>query len=236
MPKDGVMHRQFVPIIVGLIALGAAEGALAADLPDWGAAPPEPVVEFASNWYVRGDAGWGFPRGSGGSVFGAPFTSTSVQDVATVGAGFGYRQGWFRADATVDYGMNMRFTGTSGSSVVTSDLSNLTTLFNGYVDLGTWARFTPYVGAGVGVTVFRAGAVSDTSPVTGGLPSTTNSTFAWDATAGVSYFLSRNWLIDLNYRYLDMGVPQSNIPGVGTIKFGDITANQVRLGFRYQIN
>jgi opacity protein-like surface antigen len=232
--KDDVMRCEYL-LVAGLAALFAAEAAEAADLPEMGPAP-EPIMEFASNWYVRADAGFGFPFSAGGTDLGANFTSTSIQDAVTAGAGIGFKKDWFRTDVTLDYGTDMRFTGVSGKNVATADLSNLTMLFNGYIDLGTWWRFTPYVGAGAGLSDLRAGSVSDAAVAVGGLPSTTNWSFSWAATAGVSYILNQNWMFDLSYRYLDMGTPRSNIPGVGTIDYGNVSANQVRLGFRYQLD
>jgi opacity protein-like surface antigen len=221
-------------LAAGLVALGAA-GAQAADLPNL-EPRPEPIVQFTSVWYARADAGWGFLRGSSGTDFGVNYTSTSIMDAATVGAGLGFHLDWFRADATLDYGMNMKFTGTYPAGVTTAELSNYTALFNGYIDLGTWWGFTPYVGAGAGVSVLHVSAVNDANPLFGGLPSTTNSSFAWAAHAGVSYTFTRNWVFDLSYRYLDMGTPRSNYPAIGTISLGNVTANQVRLGFRYNLD
>jgi len=230
------MRRVVVPIGAGLLALFVAEAAVAADLPPLGPAPEQPIVEFSSNWYARLDIGGSLNYIFPGSAFGTNFTSTSIGDSLTGGIGIGFRKDWFRSDLTFDYTGNPRFTGTAGPNVVAANIASLTTLANGYVDLGTWSRWTPYVGVGVGVSMLEADSVSDSSAALGGLSSSTNWTFAWAAHAGVSYVISHNWMVDFSYRYLDMGDVHSNIPGAGSIDYGNLTANQVRLGFRYQID
>jgi opacity protein-like surface antigen len=230
------MRRVVVRVGAGILALFAAEVAVAADLPGLGPAPEQPIVEFGSNWYARLDIGGSLNYIFPGSAFGTNFSSTSIGDSLTGGMGVGFRKDWFRADLTFDYTGNPRFTGTAGPDVVGANIASFTTLANGYVDLGTWSGLTPYVGVGVGVSMLEADSVSDSSAAFGGLPSSTNWTLAWAANAGVSYAISHNWLVDFSYRYLDMGDVHSNIPAIGSINFGNLTANQVRVGFRYQID
>lgn len=50
-----------------------------------------------------------------------------------------------------NYGFDAIFDVCTG--IARSRLNRNHVLANGYVDLGTWSRFTPYVGAGVGVNV-----------------------------------------------------------------------------------
>jgi opacity protein-like surface antigen len=50
-----------------------------------------------------------------------------------------------------NYGFDAIFDVCTG--IARSRLNRTHVLANGYVDLGTWSRFTPYVGAGVGVNV-----------------------------------------------------------------------------------
>jgi len=218
-----------------LLAGGAVR---AADLPD---RPQfQPVEEFVSNWYVRGDAGYGFLRTThGNDTSGTNFISTRLDSAPTLGVGFGFKKDWFRADVTLDYGTGAKFVGNTPtfSPEVTAQITNLTTLFNAYFDLGTWAGFTPYIGGGAGFSYLRAGELTDVAPlVSVGGANSSSWDLAWAANAGVAYNISRNMLVDLSYRYLDMGTPRSNIPTFGTMSYGNITAQQVRLGLRYQID
>jgi opacity protein-like surface antigen len=244
---------------IGFVALAfaslSAPVALAADLPE--GLPPAPVLEYTSNWYARVDAGYGFMQATNGSDLNmtpggkpVPFLSNRVDDGGTFGAGIGFRKDWFRADITFDVGTGSKFYGNSAafSPDVTARIWNYTTLANGYFDLGTWYGFTPYIGGGLGFSVLKATQVTDQAVASAGGsvagPGSVNYDFAWAANAGVAYSVTRNIFLDLSYRYLDMGTPRSNVSNVpnggvatvGTITFGDVTAHQVRLGLRYQLD
>jgi len=58
--------------------------------------------------------------------------------------------------------------------------------------------------------------------------------------AGVSVPMGKNWLMDLNYRYVNLGDAQSGktLPQFGNkrIRYDNIAASEVRLGFRYLLN
>jgi opacity protein-like surface antigen len=60
--------------------------------------------------------------------------------------------------------------------------------------------------------------------------------FAWDVTAGFSYQVSRQFLIDTSYRYLHIGTPQVDLGGFGNLSFGSMDAHELKTGFRYMID
>jgi opacity protein-like surface antigen len=234
-----MMRSVLAPAAAVAAVFFAGEVVRAADFPE--SPPIQPVQEFVSNWYVRGDAGYGVLSTTNGNDIGIAFTSRSLANAPTFDAGFGFKMDWFRSDLTVDYGTGSKFIGNNltYSPDVTAQITNLTTLANVYFDLGTWWGLTPYIGGGAGFSYLRAGELTDASfsPTPGFQGANSNSwDFAWAANAGLAYYLSRNMLIDLSYRYLDMGTPRSNIPAAGTVSFGNVTAQQVRIGLRYQIN
>jgi opacity protein-like surface antigen len=166
--------------LAGLCAL--AEPAAGADFgqPFPGFAAPAPLadkVEFASNWYVRGDLAYAqetFPNIS-------PFafgSSPSVLNTYSAGIGAGYKvNNYFRTDLVLDYRSQIHAVGNSATpceAVLPSVITGLPTivpetcignfeskirrwdlLANGYFDLGTWDGFTPYIGTGFGVTWAR---------------------------------------------------------------------------------
>lgn len=167
--------------------LGAMLGAAlstpvqAADMPFAGE-PPVPVneeiMEWGSNWYLRGDLGIAgvSPKALNGVVLSPDFPNNW-----TIGLGGGYQfNNWFRADVTVDYEslynrnqMAVELTRKCRTGLVADPLDplvvypttadctplirnrteSMTALLNAYVDLGHWYGFTPYVGAGVGLNV-----------------------------------------------------------------------------------
>src|SRR5262245_9341659 len=160
-------------LVIGTIAaLVSSAAAQAADPPRSWIPPvyerPAPrYVEMVSGWYVRGDFGYRFNEMS--SVEGGrPTTSFNYPDSFGVTAGFGYKYQWFRADATADYAprvtarANSTFAGASQPQYTTK-IDALSLLANFYIDMGTWYGFTPYVGAGLGVTYLRSRDYEDTT-------------------------------------------------------------------------
>jgi opacity protein-like surface antigen len=134
-----------------------------------------------------------------------------------------------------------------------------TMLLNGYYDLGSRYGVTPYIGAGIGLALLTVNrdagvveascdltAVPDCHPAsadylakTGGSASTNAFTFAAMATAGVSYSLTRNTAIDVNYRYLHINGTDisTTVNGQNSkVTIGNIGDHQLRAGLRWDIN
>ena len=130
-----------------------------------------------------------------------------------------------------------------------SHLTSYDVLINGYVDLGTWYRVTPYVGAGVGLSFghYQTSAsyvqangvpyqVSFTDPAYGATfyenyNRTSSGTYynvAFALMAGIAIDVYDHTKLDIGYRFLDLG----SIPGVS----GKLTFNEVRAGLRYMID
>jgi opacity protein-like surface antigen len=187
-----------------------------------------------------------------------PLVGLRLGDAAGYGGGVGYRiNEWLRVDATIDQRTPARFrTYSSRSNFVTGynieagDLDTLTGLVNVYADLGTWWGLTPYLGAGIGFAdnAFRRNYTQTTcileacdgSPGTGARtavsrPNHTLPTFAWSLTGGVSYRLMAGLSLDAAYRYVDLGEAKSGVDLYGgSTRLKDLTANEVRIGLRYQ--
>ena len=163
-----------------------------------------------------------------------PLTTASYSDVGILDFGVGYRAGWLRGDVTVSWSAPT-FTGSTAAASpgVTARFDVIATLFNLYVDLGNWYGVTPYVGGGIGFSWLHPSAFNSVS-----LPSAIRGDtydFSWDVTAGVSYPLTRQFLIDTSYRYLHMGTPQSNL-GTILLDYGSMDAHEFKAGFRYMID
>jgi opacity protein-like surface antigen len=228
---------------------------------------PQPVE--VSGWYLRGDIG--FSNQNVGSLFNSNYsgytTVTSVDkgfDAAPLfGLGIGYSfNRWLRFDATGEYRGAANFHGLDVGALpgggfaddrYTASKSEWTFLLNGYVDLGTWYNFTPFVGAGVGFsrnTISNFGDFSTCinssscagnggSDAFGGTASTWN--FAWALHAGLAYQLSQNVTLELAYRYIDLGKARSGdlvaFDGTNNIynpmEFNHLTSNDVKLGLRF---
>jgi opacity protein-like surface antigen len=261
--------------LAGLCAL--AEPAAGADFgqPYPGLAVPAPLVEFASNWYVRGDLAYAqetFPNVS-------PFTfgaSPSMLNTYSAGVGMGYKVNhWFRTDLILDYRSQIHTVGsvaTPCSVVLPSVITGLPTitpetcagqfdseirrwdlLANGYLDLGTWDGFTPYIGVGAGVTWARInqsvnftfnGLPCQGSCAIGGnvfadfdrSQSSMTYRFAWAVMAGVAIAMTDHAQLDVGYRFLDLGPITGVSPVTGTTVTQRVRANEVRAGVRYMID
>src|SRR4051812_40720386 len=205
--------------------------------------PVEEVpVEVGSGWYLRGDIGYNFQVKAQddfdfrtfdpvtGVYSPATFDTASLGDGITWGAGFGYNfTDMIRADFTFD-GFRTNFDGTTSSagpcpgtgaafvgtgcrSEDSSEAAVLSFMVNGYVDLGTYVGFTPYVGGGLGYSYVDWGSLSSSNFCTGPCPGpgtlvgTSESEgdqswrFTYAAMAGIAYDVSQNLKIDLGYRY-----------------------------------
>jgi opacity protein-like surface antigen len=243
--------------------------------------PPAPtydMVDFASGWYVRGDVAYAqetFPQIQ--PTFGS---TPSVLNSYSTGAGMGYKvNDWFRTDLILDYrspvhSAGIGITGCFVPDAVTgisppdpatctshfnTDIRRWDLLANGYIDLGTWQGFTPYLGAGAGVAWARTNQ-SVKFNFSNGLPcqascgfadpNTGTITFAdfdrsggrlsyhfaWALMAGVSVAVMDHVQIDAGYRFLNLGTFSAISSVTGTSTSQRVIANEVRAGLRYMID
>lgn len=252
-----------VAAVAATAALAAPAGA--ADLDVLPVPPPVEVPsDFGSGWYLRGDAAYSLDL-KPDLVLGAKgysFTAKDRHDGFDLGAGFGYKlNSYFRFDVTGDYLSPYSYRATvAGTNTMTgatqccvnlhSRLFRWDVLANAYVDLGTWAGFTPYVGAGAGASILRGDGTVDiagaslANPVLytpsgtlidGTVPHRQQVHFAWAAMGGLAYAVSPHMLIDLGYRYLDLGPATVSLYPLASTK-KDLTSHQIRLGLRYMID
>jgi opacity protein-like surface antigen len=226
-------------ISAGLAICGVSQIAQAADVPMGYPQyrPAGAVTEFVSGWYLRGDIGFRSDTniGSVTSTFPMP-TTTDFSDVATFGGGGGYKAGWFRADVTIDYANKAGFSGDGPfPGAFSAKVESWTVLGNLYLDLGTWNGLTPYIGAGAGAVTFRA---YDFAAPLGTLPDDpqSKSQFAWAYMAGLAWCFAPRWLVDFSYRRVNLGDVTSSASQLNQLKLEDLTANEFRIGLRYNFD
>lgn len=178
-----------------------------------------------------------------------------------VGAGCGSGSRGFRAEVMLGFRGDRQFDGEpplyQGSLVgtpvgnppppVTDDpmhtsLKTYTLMLNIYKDLGNFGGFVPYVGVGIGAAYHQLDNIYFT-----GNPALTNQilgnndiALAWSLMAGVGYQISDRAIIDIGYRYIDMGSITSQRSDTGfnvnpAVKFEDITAHEIKVGLRYHL-
>ncbi|OJF92392.1 heat resistant agglutinin 1 protein [Pararhizobium antarcticum] len=216
--------------------------ALAEDIID---APEVTIATAAENsgLYLRGDIGYAPWASDGDAAYRTydagtgtygrmPFNGDRFGEPVSATLGLGYQiNDMFRADLTGEY-FDGRFDGDSRAVLpcagegagttcaigTNADVTAYGLMANGYVDLGTLAGFTPYLGAGLGATNLRFSDVTQTSScidslgVCAGGPSATASYNGYDSwrftyalMAGVSYDVTDRLKLDLGYRYSHIG-------------------------------
>ena len=219
--------------MVGLAGLSVS--AMAADLvePIYQEVPEIVPVEIGSGWYLRGDVSYDFksdfdgsydtnggcPGGCGPASYSTnDYDDWSIDDGANVGLGLGYQfTDYFRGDLTAHYwsadvhGRNASDAcGTNCYSTEEGKVTAWELMANAYVDLGTFAGFTPYVGGGVGgvhlsyddfaSNNYGVGGFTDSDTLAG----VDSWRFAYALMAGVSYDLTQALKLDVGYRYLNI--------------------------------
>ena len=137
-------------------------------------AAPEYVPAAVTGWYLRGDIGYAINNFGGaeyytfscpgvgcpgGIVAGSNTLSGDLKGSFGYGVGAGYQMNhYLRGDVTLD-NFETDFTGrTRGAcgvalDCISTDIASATALAlmaNVYVDFGTYGRFTPYAGVGIG--------------------------------------------------------------------------------------
>lgn len=265
------MKKIVTPLLLSVMGLLAfANLSSAADLiePVYQEVPEIVPVEVGSGWYLRGDVSYDFKSDSEGTyrTFGdcgggcAPTYSTADYDSwdfdenANVGVGFGYQfTDYFRGDLTATYwktdvhGEDKGFNcGDLCGSTETSEATAWELMANAYADLGTFAGFTPYVGAGVGAVHVKYDDFNSINYVNGvelephdSFAGEDSWRFAYSLMAGVSYDLTTSLKLDAGYRFTDIdGGKMFGANELGGVVSGEDDGFQrhtIQAGLRYAL-
>lgn len=229
-----IRHSLFV-----VLAL-AATPAFAFDMPPPVEAPEYTgTIAGVGGWYIRGDLGYNASLDPGkpsfrdydkatGSYENMKFDSARLDGDFNLSAGGGYQfNDYLRSDLTLDY-FKADFEGNSTQNSRCSagqlsstkcgyshaaSMASLGLLANAYVDLGTVWGFTPYLGAGAGMTNIDWKEMTTSKrcigencnnkakyedEVTEGMESWR---FTYALMAGVSYDVAPHTKLDFGYRY-----------------------------------
>jgi opacity protein-like surface antigen len=237
--------------------------------------PASRPVPEGFTYYLRADLGWSFePSPSfseSGALYNADTLTYSGLDNRTVTAdgllggtvGFGaYITPRFRGDLTLDFraqqdvDASATYDGDPGPPPVTGFVTDrlrvnrVIGLVNAYWDLMARGRFTPYVGAGVGLVYNDIERTHVTTEDDGGGPvevkrgsgNKTNVGLAAALMAGMSFSWDPAWAIDVNYRalYLEGGSVTASLTGTDTPRtstatLDDVWEHQIRVGLRLNI-
>ncbi|MEM1281373.1 MAG: outer membrane beta-barrel protein [Cyanobacteria bacterium P01_H01_bin.152] len=152
-----------------------------------------------------------------------------------INAAVGYRFDNIRAEFEVGYNNNS-VDSVSVNDIETSvdgDIDNWKFLLNGYYDIPTNSRFSPYVGGGVGLAIVSANDVSATVPILGDVDIDDSSTsFLFQFKAGVGYDITDALNTFLGYRL--MGIPGQSFEVLDSDLDADtVFIHSLQLGVRY---
>lgn len=199
--------------------------------------------------YLRADTGYSW-SGEGGLNWAGPVVTDSVTNVSIgdtwlveggLGCGSGSRG--LRAELVLGYHGDRDIDGRPAVTPVTAagpvtqlatSADSLALMVNGYYDLGNFGGFVPYLGAGVGIAWNSTDDVV-LSPAGIRLAGDTESSLAWALMAGVGYQVSERAILDLGYRYIDLGGATSSA-GAGVaapVRVHDLAAHEIKVGLRY---
>jgi OmpA-OmpF porin, OOP family len=195
--------------------------------------------------YVRLEGGWSHPEDlSGSGVPGIIGGTAKRDDGYIVGGAAGYKWGPWRGELNLDYsendlksGTNV-FAGAAGSASLKGSSSNLSFMLNGYYDINTGTRFTPYVGFGFGGSYFRLDKVATNATPSVPIANSGDYVFAYQPIVGVNFAITPQWLIGLEYRYFsttDAKLKYSAAPA-GTRFTIDPTSHNVLASLTYHFN
>lgn len=236
------MTRIVTSLLASTAFIGLVTAAQAADMgsPLRGPAVVEPLTESSSSggWYLRGDVGLAIAARPSledadvGVSTGKSFIQRDMTDAPKVMVGVGYQfNDYLRADLTGEYMGSSRLRGTAiynstygGQPSVNyqdfdTHINAATFLANGYIDLGKYSGFTPYVGAGVGASYVYMGDVTSANTAyivspTGNYPTPSDHgimsgagkwNFAWALHTGMSWDVTQNFKVDMGYTYKNLG-------------------------------
>lgn len=148
----------------------------------------------------------------------SPSKTDSDDTVIPVGAAIGYN--WRKHGISLrtefeylnrsnfGYAANPVYTNSPGQIGLTSKLISQTLFANVFYDFHNATLFTPFVGGGIGAAINKS---TTTLHVINNLPPvfdtfhTTDTRFAWHVGAGVAVNVTEIMLLELSYRYTDLG-------------------------------
>lgn len=218
-------------------------------------------VKLDTGWSWANDAGMTDDQSSSPNCVLQPATGTVCNGTLNtlgssfiIGAGVGYKLPMgFRVDLTYNNrsGYNLKGSDPAGTDFDPKVNSNAV-LFNGYYDIPITiaGRVKPFVGGGIGWTKNKMNNLKWNDPAppasSGGLPGGTWSGTAWQLTVGADVNVTGNWVVEVGYRYVDLGkIIKEAGPGTSGAAFnannyttqmtGKLRANELLLNFRYDL-
>jgi len=216
------------------------------------------VSSGAGPCYFRADVGYSVSSdpearwavtNAGGTFIGDSVNGENLEDSwfgeAGVGCGKGSSRG-LRAELMLGVHSSRDFNGqplplpTAPVDPMHFSLRTYTAMLNVYKDLGSYGRFTPYVGAGVGAAYHEMSEVYFTGNplLVNRIRGNSDLSLAWSLMAGFGYRISERAILDVGYRFIDLGTIESDrADSAGfvnpAVHVDDLYAHEIKVGLRY---
>lgn len=268
------MKKYLSLFLIGASFAASAGAALAADVIETPMVidAPEPVhVVSTGGWYIRGDIGY-MKNNSLNTEYvtygplpgGSDILTGKLGNGLSGGVGIGYQvTDYLRAELSTDYFSASKFSGTTlgdpctiNGVVITAtngcvsndsdSYSAMSAMANAYIDLGTFNRITPYVGAGIGVTNIKWAGLNNVECEAAN-PANCNPVIVHGGgrglrgsaalMVGASYDITCNLKADLGYRfrYTSGGRHFDFATNAGPGEHRALKTHEVRTGLRWAI-
>ena len=211
------------------------------------------MMSTAGPCYFRGDVGYSwstdpsakFTQTDGGGLFVTEAANGTMDNtwLAGVGLGCGSAPRGIRGELMFDWRGDRDVSATLAAplgGIAHTSVQTSTIMFNAYYDLGKWDRVVPYLGAGVGFAHNKTDDVSFTgNTLLNRIEGDDKWSLAWSLMAGLGWQISERAVLDIGYRYIDMGNVQSGrVDNTGfafnpPLRIDDLGAHEFKVGLRY---
>ncbi len=195
--------------------------------------------------YLRIDGGYAMTSDPDGTGANGPHSSSEVQDTGLLGIGIGTRvEDQVRVEGMLTYRSPMSVDSTDGAgNTLSGEVESISAMVNLYYDVTQaheWLggdTFTPYIGAGVGISMLDTDTMQSTAGTSERGTQAYNLTYA--AMAGMSSKISDFVTADVGYRFINLGQfeQDGSFSGGGSTtatKYDDLFAHEFRAGLRFQ--
>ena len=141
-----------------------------------------------------------------GNFDGEKYRDSKTKELISSHVAYGVYKGHLRGELELNNSHPIKFGGTGEGYTSHFSLYKFSLMANGYYDFVNCSKWTPYVGAGLGMSWLKARLVENNTKVMN--KHVTN--LAWQVMAGVVYQINNRWAIDAGYRYADLGRVRKN--------------------------
>ena len=199
---------------------------------------PEPVATVPGNCYFRFDAGYSFNNTPEGD-FNGPTTGEKIDDSYLLETGIGCGSGHLRGEILFTYRGERDITVVPPVDDIFTDVRTYSLMVNAFYDFGNYSGFMPYIGAGMGFAYHVLSDLYDDINTLVPQAGDEDLVFTWSLMAGVGFEVSEGFILDVGYRYIDMGGVSSERADSAYfvnpfLNLDDLTAHEIKAGFRYR--